>query len=328
MKKIKLLSILALSTLALGACSLTSKKSESASATTEQTTEEPKKESAEEKVTKDAEVLLDALLTTESARFKKVYGETYEKWTDAVIAVQTSEKIKEDGLTPAKTYTVQWHQDFPEEQPEETISGFLRMKRKLFQDIGSYTIKDVKVDESGDSATVTFTSKKLHSKGLTSSIREVLTILIGGIDNLGKYNKAGSNAEIKRYQTLVTYWIYEHLFRKDFATYSDVDPEAALTPLTTGEFDTEIKLTKDKDGNWVISQDDYRTLTTEMMDTTEGYDKIDRKNSTKAKNKSTDKSKDEDKSKDADKSKDSDKSKDADKSKEKSTDKSKEKSNV
>ena len=318
MKKIKLLSILALSTLALGACSLTSKKSESASATTEQTTEEPKKESAEEKVTKDAEVLLDALLTTESARFKKVYGETYEKWTDAVIAVQTSEKIKEDGLTPATTYTVQWHQDFPAETPEEKISGFLRMKRKLFQDIGSYTIKDVKVDESGDSATVTFTSKKLHSKGLTSSIREVLTILIGGIDNLGKYNKAGSNAEIKRYQTLVTYWIYEHLFRKDFATYSDVDPEAALTPLTTGEFDTEIKLTKDKDGNWVISQDDYRTLTTEMMDTTEGYDKIDRKNSTKAKNKSTDKSKDEDKSKDADKSKDNDKSKDKDKSKEKS----------
>ena len=315
MKKIKLLSILALSALALGACSLTSKKSETASETTEQA---KKDTSVEDKVTKDAEVLLDALLTTESARFKKVYGETYEKWTDAVIAVQTSEKIKEDGLSPATTYTVQWHQDFPEETPEETISGFLRMKRKLFQDIGSYTIKDVKVNESGDSATVTFTSKKLHSKGLTSSIREVLTILIGGIDNLGKYNKAGSNVDVKRYQTLVTYWIYEHLFRKDFAIYSDVDPEAALTPLTTGEFDTEIKLTKDKDGNWVISQDDYRTLTTEMMDTTEGYDKIDRKNSTKAKNKSTDKSKDEDKSKDADKSKDKDKS----------TDKSKEKSNV
>ena len=315
MKKIKLLSILALSALALGACSLTSKKSETASETTEQA---KKDTSVEDKVTKDAEVLLDALLTTETARFKKVYGETYEKWTDAVIAVQTSEKIKEDGLTPASTYTVQWHPDFPEETPEETISGFLKMKRKLFQDIGSYTIKDVKVDESGNTATVTFTSKKLHSKGLTSSIREVLTILIGGVDNLGKYNKAGANADIKRYQTLVTYWIYEHLFRKDFAIYSDVDPEAALTPLTTGEFDTEIKLTKDKDGNWVISQDDYRTLTTEMMDTTEGYDKIDRKNSTKAKNKSTDKSKDEDKSKDADKSKDKDKS----------TDKSKEKSNV
>lgn len=315
MKKIKLLSILALSALALGACSLTSKKSETASETTEQA---KKDTSVEDKVTKDAEVLLDALLTTETARFKKVYGETYEKWTDAVIAVQTSEKIKEDGLTPASTYTVQWHPDFPEETPEETISGFLKMKRKLFQDIGSYTIKDVKVDESGNTATVTFTSKKLHSKGLTSSIREVLTILIGGVDNLGKYNKAGANADIKRYQTLVTYWIYEHLFRKDFAIYSDVDPEAALTPLTTGEFDTEIKLTKDKDGNWVISQDDYRTLTTEMMDTTEGYDKIDRKNSTKAKNKSADKSKDEDKSKDADKSKDKDKS----------TDKSKEKSNV
>ena len=296
MKKIKLLSILALSTVVLGACSAFSNQSSEASSDNKENTEqvEKKDEAAEvkEKVTKDAEILLDSVLTSDSARFKKIYGETYEKWTEAIFAVQTSEKIKEEGLSPASTYSVQWHKDFPVETPEETISGFLKMKRKLFQDIGSYTIKDIKVDESGNTATVTFNSKKLHSKGLTSSLREVLTILIGGIDNLGKYNQAGSNVDIKRYQTLVTYWIYEHLFRKDFATYSDVDAEAALTPLTTGDFDTEIKLTKNKDGNWLISQEDYRTLSTELMDTTEGYDKIDRKNSTKSKNKSTDKSSD------------------------------------
>ena len=161
------------------------------------------------------------------------------------------------------------------------------MKRRLIQDIGSYTIKDVKVDESGNTATVTFNSKKLHSKGLTSSVREVLTIMIGGIDNLGKYNQAGSNVNIKRYQTLISYWIYEHLFRKDFAIYNNVDAEAALTPLTTGDFDTEIKLTKDKDGNWLISQEDYRNMIGEMMDTTEGYSTVD-----ESSNKSTDKSTD------------------------------------
>ena len=308
MKKIKLLSILALSTVVLGACSVFSNQSSEASSDNKENTEqvEKKDEAAEvkEKVTKDAEILLDSVLTSDSSRFKKIYGETYEKWTEAVFAVQTSEKIKEEGLSPASTYSVQWHKDFPVETPEETISGFLKMKRKLIQDIGSYTVKDVKVDESGNTATVTFNSKKLHSKGLTSSIREVLTILIGGIDNLGKYNQAGSNVDIKRYQTLVTYWIYEHLFRKDFATYSDVDAEAALTPLTTGDFDTEIKLTKDKDGNWLISQEDYRTLSTELMDTTEGYDKIDRKNSTKSKNKSTDKSSDKSTDKSSDKSTD------------------------
>ena len=308
MKKIKLLTILALSTVVLGACSALSNQSSEASSDDKEKTEqvEKKDEAAEvkEKVTKDAEILLDSVLTSDSARFKKIYGETYEKWTEAIFAVQTSEKIKEEGLSPASTYSVQWHKDFPVETPEETISGFLKMKRKLFQDIGSYTVKDVKVDESGNTATVTFNSKKLHSKGLTSSIREVLTILIGGIDNLGKYNQAGSNVDIKRYQTLVTYWIYEHLFRKDFATYSDVDAEAALTPLTTGDFDTEIKLTKDKDGNWLISQEDYRTLSTELMDTTEGYDKIDRKNSTKSKSKSTDKSSDKSSDKSTDKSTD------------------------
>ena len=308
MKKIKLLSILALSTVVLGACSVFSNQSSEASSDNKENTEqvEKKDEAAEvkEKVTKDAEILLDSVLTSDSSRFKKIYGETYEKWTEAIFAVQTNEKIKEEGLSPASTYSVQWHKDFPVETPEETISGFLKMKRKLFQDIGSYTVKDVKVDESGNTATVTFNSKKLHSKGLTSSIREVLTILIGGIDNLGKYNQAGSNVDIKRYQTLVTYWIYEHLFRKDFATYSDVDAEAALTPLTTGDFDTEIKLTKDKDGNWLISQEDYRTLSTELMDTTEGYDKIDRKNSTKSKSKSTDKSSDKSSDKSTDKSTD------------------------
>ncbi|RXX22583.1 hypothetical protein DF217_01000 [Streptococcus oralis] len=308
MKKIKLLTILALSTVVLGACSALSNQSSEASSDDKEKTEqvEKKDEAAEvkEKVTKDAEILLDSVLTSDSARFKKIYGETYEKWTEAIFAVQTSEKIKEEGLSPASTYSVQWHKDFPVETPEETISGFLKMKRKLIQDIGSYTVKDVKVDESGNTATVTFNSKKLHSKGLTSSVREVLTILIGGIDNLGKYNQAGSNVDIKRYQTLVTYWIYEHLFRKDFATYSDVDAEAALTPLTTGDFDTEIKLTKDKDGNWLISQEDYRTLSTELMDTTEGYDKIDRKNSTKSKSKSTDKSSDKSSDKSTDKSTD------------------------
>lgn len=308
MKKIKLLSILALSTVVLGACSVFSNQSSEASSDNKENTEqvEKKDEAAEvkEKVTKDAEILLDSVLTSDSARFKKIYGDTYEKQTEAVFAVQTSEKIKEEGLSPASTYSVQWHKDFPVETPEETISGFLKMRRRLYQDIGSYTVKDVKVDESGNTATVTFNSKKLHSKGLASSTREVLTTLIGGVDNLGKYNQAGSNVDIKRYQTLVSFWIFEHLFKKDFSTYSDVDPNLAHTPFTTGDFDTEIKLTKDKDGNWLISQEDYRTLATELLDDTEGYDKIVRKNSTKSNNKSTDKSSDKSSDKSTDKSTD------------------------
>ena len=298
MKRIKLLSILALSTVVLGACSVFSNHSSDNKETTEQVAKKDEATEVKEKVTKDAEILLDSVLTNDSTRFKKIYGETYEKWTDSIIAIQTSEKIKDEGLSPAANYSVQWHKDFPVETPEETISGFLKMKRRLIQDIGSYTVKDVKVDESGNTATVTFNSKKLHSKGLTSSVREVLTIMIGGIDNLDKYNQAGSNVDIKRYQTLISYWIYEHLFRKDFAIYNDVAAEAALTPLTTGDFDTEIKLTKDKDGNWLISQEDYRNMIGEMMDTTEGYSTIERKNSTQPKKKSVDETSNKDKSTD------------------------------
>ena len=43
----------------------------------------------------------------------------------------------------------------------------------------NYEIKDVTIDDSGNSATVTFTSKKLHSLGLASAVRTVLTEPIG-----------------------------------------------------------------------------------------------------------------------------------------------------
>lgn len=184
-------------------------------------------------------------------------------------------KIKEDGLSPAATYSVQWIKDFQVETPEETVSGFLKTRRGLFKKIENYEIKDVTLDDSGNSATVTFNSRKLHSLGLASAVRTVLTELIGGIDNLGKYNTAGNtNADVKKFQTILSYWIFRHLYRNDFNIYSNVDSSLVKTPYTSNDYDTEIKLTKDKDGNWLISQEDYKTLTTELIDRSEGYSSI------------------------------------------------------
>lgn len=98
MNKIKLLTVLTLSSVVLGACSLLPKSTENKTETTEQVTTTSKEDSVKEKVTKDATVLLDSVLTTDNAKFKKVYGETYDKWTDAVIAVQTSEKSRKMAL--------------------------------------------------------------------------------------------------------------------------------------------------------------------------------------------------------------------------------------
>lgn len=275
MNKIKLLGILALSSVVLGACSLLPNHSKGSSATTDQVETTSEAEATKEKVTKDATILLDSILTQDDTKFKKIYGESYEKWSDAVIAVQTSEKIKEDGLSPAATYSVQWIKDFQVETPEETVSGFLKTRRGLFKKIENYEIKDVTLDDSGNSATVTFNSRKLHSLGLASAVRTVLTELIGGIDNLGKYNTAGNtNADVKKFQTILSYWIFRHLYHNDFNIYSNVDSNLVKTPYTSNDYDMEIKLTKDKDGNWLISQEDYKTLTTELIDRSEGYSSI------------------------------------------------------
>ena len=270
-----MLGVLALSSVVLGACSLLPSHSKGSSETTEQVETTSEAEATKEKVTKDATILLDSILTQDDTKFKKIYGESYEKWSDAVIAVQTSEKIKEDGLSPAATYSVQWIKDFQVETPEETVSGFLKTRRGLFKKIENYEIKDVTLDDSGNSATVTFNSRKLHSLGLASAVRTVLTELIGGIDNLGKYNTAGNtNADVKKFQTILSYWIFRHLYRNDFNIYSNVDSNLVKTPYTSNDYDTEIKLTKDKDGNWLISQEDYKTLTTELIDRSEGYSSI------------------------------------------------------
>lgn len=58
----------------MGACSLLPKSTENKTETTEQVTTTSKEDSVKEKVTKDATVLLDSVLTTDNAKFKKVYG--------------------------------------------------------------------------------------------------------------------------------------------------------------------------------------------------------------------------------------------------------------
>ena len=80
MKKVKLLTILALSTFALGACSSTQKQTTPKKDKTEQSSKKEGQEKVvKEKVTKDAKILLDSILTNDSVKFRKVYGESYEK---------------------------------------------------------------------------------------------------------------------------------------------------------------------------------------------------------------------------------------------------------
>ena len=102
----------------MGACSVFSNQSSEASSDNKENTEqvEKKDEAAEvkEKVTKDAEILLDSVLTSDSARFKKIYGDTYEKnGLRQYLLYKQVKKIKEEGLSPRVYLPVQWHKRFP-----------------------------------------------------------------------------------------------------------------------------------------------------------------------------------------------------------------------
>ena len=53
-----------------------------------------KQQKLKKKLTKDAEILLDSVLTSDSARFKKIYGDTYENGLRQYLLYKQVKKSK------------------------------------------------------------------------------------------------------------------------------------------------------------------------------------------------------------------------------------------
>jgi hypothetical protein len=226
-----------------------------------------------EDIKTDASALLNAVLTKNDSKFKSIYLMDYDEWTENhVIPVQAAEIVKDEDYSPEGEYTVQWVQEFPTETPTETVSNFLKARRNLMKDIKDYKIKSVIVNKDESEATVTFESRKLHNLETATSVRTVLTTVIGGLENLSAYNTSGAvDVTTGKYQSLLQFWLYNHLFEGHLNMYQDVDSRLSYTPLTQEIQEIEFTMTKDNVGNWVVTPEAYRDLMSELIDRDADY---------------------------------------------------------
>ena len=227
-----------------------------------------------ERAKADATVLIDTMLGKSSNGFSKLYGENYETWTETkVFEKQVADMIEKEGYTPEADYTFKYIDGYDAKTPTQVLSKFVTTRRNMIAKIQDYKLKDVKV--SGNEATVTFTSRSINSYDAARTVRELLIKLFGNnIDKLEDWNNVGKgDKEKKRAQALVSYFLFGENFSGGFEQFSGMSKDMAYTPLTGADnLEKTFKLTKDNDGNWIISTDDYVELISSLMDADESAD--------------------------------------------------------
>ena len=227
-----------------------------------------------ERAKADATVLIDTMLGKSSNGFSKLYGENYESWTESnVFEKQVADTIEKEGYTPEADYTFKYIEGYDAKTPTQVLSKFLKVRRNMIGKIQDYKLKDVKV--KGNEATVTFTSRSINSYDAARTVRELLTRLYNNdISKLAEWNSAGKGDKDKeRDKALVTYFLFGENFSGSLEQFSGMTKEMSYIPLTGADnLEKSFKLTKDTDGNWIISTDSYVELVSSLMDADESAD--------------------------------------------------------
>ena len=263
MKKNKLMTMLALlsTTVLLGACSSASNSSSDATTESSQT-----QKTDQEIATEDAQTLLNALLTSDDNGFSRLYGQSYDTWTEKeVFPVQTEEAVSDNGWSPEEDYTFEYAVDSDALTPTQVVTNFLKSRRDNLKDIGEFEIKEVTVD--GDQATITVESRHINNIAAANAVSNLYLILFdGNLDIFAGMNQANTlDAEFKKVQTLVSYFLYQANFDNLLVSYSDVPARLNETPLTVNQYEVTFDLEKNDDDHWVISTENYRSLVSDFM---------------------------------------------------------------
>lgn len=220
----------------------------------------------EDTIRKDVETLLDSVLTSNDKGFSRLYGESYDRWTEKnVFPEQIEGAIQDNGWTPESKYTYQYAKDFDKLTPSDVVERFLKTRRDNLKDIKEYDIKDM--DVADDKATVTFMSRQINNTASANAVNNIyLALADGNLDVFGALNQANAaDSEFKKLHTLVSYFLYYANFSNLLVSYSDVPNRLNETPLTEGTYEISFDLEKDSEGNWVISNKNYKNLVSDLL---------------------------------------------------------------
>lgn len=224
---------------------------------------------------KDAETLLNAMLTKNQSGFARLYGDSYDTWTEnQVYPDQIKERVEKEGWTPEDKYTAQYINDGDEMTPSQVIERFLKTRRDDYKDLGSYDIKDLMVD--GDKATITISSRHINGMAMGNAISNLYLIIFdNNLDVFAALNTAdAADAEFKKAHSLTSFFLYYANFSNLLVGFDDVPLRLNETALTEGTYETTFDLEKNAEGHWVISVEDYKNLLSDMWNQSETADQI------------------------------------------------------
>ncbi|MGT2964711.1 hypothetical protein [Streptococcus acidominimus] len=238
----------------------------------------------EDRVQKDAETLLNSVLTASDQGFSRLYGESYDKWTkNTIFPEQIEGAVKDNNWTPETKYTYQYAKDFDKLTPSEVVERFLETRRDNLKDIKEYDITDIAV--SNDKATVTFKARQINNTASANAVSNIyLALAEGDLDVFGALNQANAaDSEFKKLHTLVSYFLYYANFSNLLVTYSDIPSRLNETPLTEGIYEITFDLEKAQDDHWIISDKNYKNLVSDLLNYDETATQIVYPDGTKAK---------------------------------------------
>ena len=239
MKKI----IILLAVFSLAACNASTTKKAEAKKSEASTSKEVKKDSAAKT---DADIILKAVLTGKSPKFKSVTGKEVYAWRDDYVKSQLDEEVKK--YEPEKDYTLKLTGQTL--KPADMLQKVTQTRLKIIESIGDeYEITDVK--EKGDKATVTFKSRGIALNDMVDDISDTEYGLLQDStgDAIRFYEEIEKDPVLKKKLEIVRYYVYYYLYDLKNRPVGYIEDQ---------EF--EMVLTKNKKGHYVLENEDFTNL--------------------------------------------------------------------
>ena len=247
MKKLMKFGVLPACILLLGACSALPKpqKKNAENVKTEQSSSSTsEKETNEKRIEKDADIILRAVFTDHSSGFTTLMGTSVDKWKKGITQSYVDENLSK--YTPEENYTLDLKTEkFP---PSKILELFDQARFKVLATIGD-DFEITKVEDDGETATVTFKSRAIATRDLANLINMTKASLVehgsADVQALGD----STDPALEKRVALVNNFLFYYAFDRMNEDFGYIAPR---------EFTME--LTKTKEGRYILNDENFIEL--------------------------------------------------------------------
>ena len=210
---------------------------------------ESKEEKTKKQIEKDGDIILRAIFTDHSSGFTTLMGTSVDKWKK-----QITEKFVDENASkylPAEDFTLELTTETF--TPEKILELFDQARFKVLATIGDdYEI--TKVEDEGDTATVTFKSRAIATRDLANLINRAKSSLFeNGIEDVKKLED-NTDPDLEKRLSLLNNFLFYYAFDRLNEDFGYIEPR-----------EYTLELTKTKEGRYILSDESFLELRKEIF---------------------------------------------------------------